>query len=172
MTNAEVRFIKSLRPRKPEGSLGRTAQDVHLDSHTAPELWPDPVMNWPSDKSLCPRKPEGSLGRTAQDVHLDSHTAVLNYERPSTSMPFIYYRGCYCQPVRPAETHTTSPWRCDCKNHLRFSLVTKLFSDWQRELLQLSTESQQLDRNENPTLTSKELSGWNFFFFFFFGVYM
>ena len=34
MTNAEARFNKSLRPRKPEGSLGRTAQDVHLDSHT------------------------------------------------------------------------------------------------------------------------------------------
>ena len=41
MTNAEARFNKSLRPRKPEGSLGRTAQDVHLDSHTAPELWMD-----------------------------------------------------------------------------------------------------------------------------------
>ena len=40
MTNAEARFNNSLRPRKPEGSLGRTAQDVHLDSHTAPELWP------------------------------------------------------------------------------------------------------------------------------------
>ena len=39
MTNAEAQFNKSLRPRKPEGSLGRTAQDVHLDSHTAPELW-------------------------------------------------------------------------------------------------------------------------------------
>ena len=39
MTNAEARFNKSLRPRKPEGSLGQTAQDVHLDSHTAPELW-------------------------------------------------------------------------------------------------------------------------------------
>ena len=38
MTNAEARFNNSLRPRKPEGSLGRTAQDVHLDSHTAPEL--------------------------------------------------------------------------------------------------------------------------------------
>ena len=38
MTNAEARFNKSLRPRKPEDSLGRTAQDVHLDSHTAPEL--------------------------------------------------------------------------------------------------------------------------------------
>ena len=38
MTNAETRFNKSLRPRKPESSLGRTAQDVHLDSHTAPEL--------------------------------------------------------------------------------------------------------------------------------------
>ena len=38
MTNAEARLNKLLRPRKPEGSLGRTAQDVHLDSHTAPEL--------------------------------------------------------------------------------------------------------------------------------------
>ena len=38
MTNAEARFNNSLRPRKPEGSLGRTAQHVHLDSHTAPEL--------------------------------------------------------------------------------------------------------------------------------------
>ena len=38
MTNAEARFYNSLRPRKPEGSLGRTAQDVHLDCHTAPEL--------------------------------------------------------------------------------------------------------------------------------------
>ena len=38
MTNAEARFSIALRPRKPEGSLGRTAQDVHLDSHTAPEL--------------------------------------------------------------------------------------------------------------------------------------
>ena len=38
MTNAEARFNKSLRPQKPEGSLGRKAQDVHLDSHTAPEL--------------------------------------------------------------------------------------------------------------------------------------
>ena len=42
MTNAEARCNKSLRPRKPEGSLGRTAQDVHLDSHTAPELWRSP----------------------------------------------------------------------------------------------------------------------------------
>ena len=41
MTNAEARFNKSLRPRKPEGSLGRTAQDGHLDSHTAPELGDD-----------------------------------------------------------------------------------------------------------------------------------
>ena len=35
VTNAEARFNKSLRPRKPEGSLGRTSQDVHLDFHTA-----------------------------------------------------------------------------------------------------------------------------------------
>ena len=39
MTNAEARFNNSLRPRKPEGSLGRTAQDGHLDSHTAPDIF-------------------------------------------------------------------------------------------------------------------------------------
>ena len=46
MTNAEARFSNSLRPRKPEGSLGRTAQDVHLDSHTAPELSPTTCRSW------------------------------------------------------------------------------------------------------------------------------
>ena len=34
MTNAEAWFNIALRPRKPEGFLGRTAQDGHLDSHT------------------------------------------------------------------------------------------------------------------------------------------
>ena len=38
MSNAKAWFSNSLRPRRPEGSLGRTAQDGHLDSHTAPEL--------------------------------------------------------------------------------------------------------------------------------------
>ena len=38
VTNAKAQFNKSLCPRKPEGSLRRTAQDVHLDSRTAPEL--------------------------------------------------------------------------------------------------------------------------------------
>ena len=41
-TNAEAWFNIALRPRKPEKArhvLGRTAQDGHLDSHTAPELW-------------------------------------------------------------------------------------------------------------------------------------
>ena len=37
-TNAEAWFNIALRPRNPEGSLGRTAQDGHFDSHTAPEL--------------------------------------------------------------------------------------------------------------------------------------
>ena len=34
MTNAEARFNKSLRPRKPEGSLGRTAQDAATSTLT------------------------------------------------------------------------------------------------------------------------------------------
>ena len=40
VTNAEALVNIALRPRKPEGSLGRTAQDAcHFDFHTAPELW-------------------------------------------------------------------------------------------------------------------------------------
>ena len=35
-TSAEAWFNIALRPWKPEGLLGRTAQDGHLDSHTAP----------------------------------------------------------------------------------------------------------------------------------------
>ena len=35
MTNAEAWFSVALRPRKPLGSLGRKAQDGHLDFHTA-----------------------------------------------------------------------------------------------------------------------------------------
>ena len=44
--NAEAWFNIALRPRKPEGSLGRTAQDGHLDFHAAPELcrFSDPAL--------------------------------------------------------------------------------------------------------------------------------
>ena len=45
MTNAEAWFSIALRPRKPEGSLGRTAQDGQLDSHTAPELCLASILN-------------------------------------------------------------------------------------------------------------------------------
>ena len=38
VTNAEAWFNLALRPRKPEGLLVRSAQDGHLDFHTAPEL--------------------------------------------------------------------------------------------------------------------------------------
>ena len=46
-----ARFNKSLRSRKPERSLERTAQDVHLDSHTAPELWSG--VHWKKPKLVC-----------------------------------------------------------------------------------------------------------------------
>ena len=38
-TSAWAWLSIAVRPRKPEGSLGRKAQDGHLDFHTAPELW-------------------------------------------------------------------------------------------------------------------------------------
>ena len=45
MTNAKAWFNIALRPQKPEGSLEQTAQDGHLDSHTAPELWGNDVLS-------------------------------------------------------------------------------------------------------------------------------
>ena len=62
MTNAEARFNKSLRPRKPEGSLGRTAQDVHLDSHTAPNYDYSCVACLVLFIASRPRKLKGCLG--------------------------------------------------------------------------------------------------------------
>ena len=59
MANAEAWFNNSLRPRKPEGSLGRTAQDSHLDSHTAPELC---LFNFFFHVALRPEKSYGLLG--------------------------------------------------------------------------------------------------------------
>ena len=69
MTNAEARFNNSLRPRKPEGSLGRTAQDVHLDFHTAPEL----CEGWSVECCFTSTETVGLLGTGAQDGHIDCH---------------------------------------------------------------------------------------------------
>ena len=52
MTSAEAWFCIALRPRKPEGSLGRTAQDGHLDSHTAPELSTTTIWTEPSSLNI------------------------------------------------------------------------------------------------------------------------
>ena len=52
MTNACAWFNVALRPQKPEGSLGRGAQDGHLDFHTAPELSDN--VRWPvTSLKLC-----------------------------------------------------------------------------------------------------------------------
>ena len=68
MTNAEARFNNSLRPRKPEGSLGLTAQDGHLDFHTAPELC---VVNQRLELDLYPNLSEGaSEFRSCADVEV------------------------------------------------------------------------------------------------------
>ena len=73
ITNAEARFNKSLRPRKPEGSLGRTAQDVHLDSHTAPEL---SHSSWTLTQLLNSHTaPELSHSSWTLTQLLNSHTA-------------------------------------------------------------------------------------------------
>ena len=84
MTSAEARFNKSLRPRKPEGSLGRTAQDVHLDSHTAPEQFPSSESGYTIGGvyipcSLFTRMPRGSYRRLLGSLLLCQ--CVTSFER-------------------------------------------------------------------------------------------
>ena len=81
MTNAEARFTKSLRPRKPEGSLGRTAQDVHLDSHTARELCLklfvrlayNAERDTPKRFSRGPKSQEGVVVGVGEELYLKLH---------------------------------------------------------------------------------------------------
>ena len=70
MTNAEARFNKSLRPRKPEGSLGQTAQDVHLDSHTAPELWIYFTVHYIIIYTLCDVSGDVDFKAEANRIHM------------------------------------------------------------------------------------------------------
>ena len=98
MTSAKALFSIALRPRKPEGSLGRRAQDGHLDSHTAPELWTvyiyivslDVTPNIPfRSDALCQRPVScmcdvtqvlfggGTEGETIPNATLFPHGAIL-----------------------------------------------------------------------------------------------
>ena len=74
MTNAEAWFNKSLRPRKPEGSLGRTAQDVHLDSHTAPAMSPQKPLLW----LIRDREKGGRCGRGRSHTYRYTVTTTEN----------------------------------------------------------------------------------------------
>ena len=99
MTNAEARFNNSLFPRKPEGSLGRTAQDGHLDSHTAPELClsftclfsPIPfIVHW---TETCP---------FMDKAHWSSARARPQYkiENSNQKQPRVKVTVCVCACVR------------------------------------------------------------------------
>ena len=79
MTNAEAWFNIALRPRKPEGSLGRTAQDGHLDSHTTPELCGDSVAIGIYIYNLHPTHPHPSI--RPKLISLMVYVGVKHHER-------------------------------------------------------------------------------------------
>ena len=85
MTNAEARFNKSLRPRKPEGSLGRTAQDVHLDSHTAPELWVAGQLRGDKECPFNGVTNSGRVWRKVPESDARSQTPSTGLRHPSFS---------------------------------------------------------------------------------------
>ena len=66
----------------------RGAQDVHLDFHTAPELWysPSPMLLYVHGDRT------NYKGRGAQDGHLDFHTELLSSEvMYSSSISVLLY---------------------------------------------------------------------------------
>ena len=124
MTNAEARCNKSLRPRKPEGSLGRTAQDVHLDSHTVPELCGtgvdgDPEIrvstnSWLEKRILMPLLPR--IKPATFQWH-ESTTLQLNYiptprVEPGLNRRFVLYEtlGDKCQVRTPWPPRLLVKW--------------------------------------------------------------
>ena len=83
MTNVKAWFSIALRPRNPEGSLGRTALDGHLDSHTAPELRDAHKGVWVLIEGTCePVWPSGkALGWYAEGPRFDTASALLSLQK-------------------------------------------------------------------------------------------
>ena len=115
MINAEARFNNSLRPRKPEGSLGRTAQDVHLDSHTAPELCRGlgaSVYNYkPRHRPRAPlslgAKEDGACG--TETAHLSSLSGPKGFGASFTHRPLcVPQPPPLCRPQALAHNHSPS----------------------------------------------------------------
>ena len=95
MTNAEARFNKSLRPRKPEGSLGRTAQDVHLDSHTAPELCDVTGHGLHhSDRARQPRASQGSTSGTFKRVQVSGTSSRVTNQETDRGIALSQAKRC------------------------------------------------------------------------------
>ena len=90
MTNAEARFNKSLHPQKPEGSLGWTAQDVHLDSHTAPELWQQGLDNSSYIKHFLYNCPHCSHQHKQNQNHLNWGATIIFTQGADASLVYMH----------------------------------------------------------------------------------
>ena len=92
----------SFTSRKPEGSLGRTAQDGHLDSHTAPELfrflWTTFAileMSHRNEKRLAPSLKNATttpqLGLLASQLHYKSGPKALPCRHPQQTGLLLFF---------------------------------------------------------------------------------
>ena len=110
MTNAEARFNKSLRPRKPEGSLGRTAQDYISPFVTSPvshftptgrQSGSDNVPNNWSFLALC----LSLCYLPCQSLHTHRSSEVAPTTSPTTGRSCLSL--CYL-PCQSLHTHRSS----------------------------------------------------------------
>ena len=113
-TNAEAWFNIALRPRKPERSLGRTAQFGHLDSHTAPEL----LIVHCFLGALRPRRRDGLLGTGTEWEGDDSEgsTAETARKRPERPWTAATENNGSVKAVSPRHCPATCALRNCCFN--------------------------------------------------------
>ena len=123
-----MRFNKSLRPRKPEGSLGRTAQDVHLDSHTAPEL-----CRFPGRKATRRREAGVVGGRWG------GRAGVVTDYNPFDYLPAYMCAGAGCAHTPSERERILCLMSSDVLRHIRDKLYETLNTNLQEKLVGCKT---------------------------------
>jgi len=140
-------FSIALRPRKPYGSLGRKAQDSHLDFHTALELWSyhasrlcEVLAKWPKAERWLASQVYDVLRRrpliTAKRIILrkmgaENELSPLRLSDWCFLLPGGTITGCCGTNLIPAETITT--WRKGCGDSFAkwaFDRSARLYSEW------------------------------------------
>ena len=128
------------RPRKPESSLGRTAQDGHLDSHTAPDYGDAPLflLIFKPSSVCADYSGTGPCTKNCQVAHLlyRLHTPSIAFRR----LPPNSARFSYATFLHSLSTRSCQPTRSASSEKFGYFGVTKYGSGWRKDVVNLCLE--------------------------------